>query len=205
MMIKCTATLHPTCQSLDILFNRSKHAAAHAYQLCRNHTLINYASGLTFVLPFVRAYYILSQFRISVELDFFAKMKLKKPGLLEDLHAETTKSFKTVQITLNIFKYTREIIYFLLSNIYSVKRRMILWIIVETLHISIVVKHRENVFLNTISDDCYASSFVCTTDVHRLSQCFCEKYATGTDFIDYHHIDDLCEKFVLLNVKKGFI
>lgn len=58
LMIKCVGTLHPTCKSLNMLFNRSKFAVEHAQCLCQNHTLINYASGMTILSPFVRAYHI---------------------------------------------------------------------------------------------------------------------------------------------------
>ena len=105
LMIKCTATLHPTCQPLEMLFNRSKYAAAHAYQLCRNHTLINYASGMTFISPFVRVYHVPGQFHIAGELDFFAKMKLKQPGLFCLLGKFKCRGIEVIQNGSNCFEY----------------------------------------------------------------------------------------------------
>jgi hypothetical protein len=104
-MIKCAATLHPTCQSLDMLFNRSKFAVAHAHHLCQNHTLINYASGTAFLSPFVRAYHIPRQFQITGELDFFAKMKIKQPGLFCLIGEYVCQGIKVIQNGSTCFAY----------------------------------------------------------------------------------------------------
>ena len=105
LMIKCTATLHPTCKPLNMLFNRSKYAAAHAYHLCQNHTLINYASGATFISPFVRAHHIPSQFPTSGELDFFAKMRLKQPGMFCLTGKYNCKGIEVIQNGSTCFPY----------------------------------------------------------------------------------------------------
>ncbi|CAF0843456.1 unnamed protein product [Adineta steineri] len=105
LMIKCFATLHPTCKSLEMLFNRSKYAAAHAHYLCQNHTLIKYASGIAFLSPFIRAYHVPLQFQITGELDFFAKMKMKQPGLFCLTGEYTCRGIKVTHNGSTCFKY----------------------------------------------------------------------------------------------------
>ncbi|CAF1192139.1 unnamed protein product [Didymodactylos carnosus] len=74
-------SFHRTCESLQMLFNERKSAAENAYRLCKNYTLIDYASNIVFLSPFVRAYYIPEQFNVNGHLDLFIEMKMKQPRL----------------------------------------------------------------------------------------------------------------------------
>jgi hypothetical protein len=81
LMIKCAVTLHPTCESfIDMPLNNYTDAITYVYHSCQNHTLMKYASGAKFFSPFVRADYIPNQFKLTVELEFFALMKVRTPG-----------------------------------------------------------------------------------------------------------------------------
>jgi hypothetical protein len=80
LMIKCAVTINPTCKSLGILLDDQTKSIAYAYGLCQNRTLINYASGIQFISPFIRAYYIPLQLKLTVALDFFALMTVRVPG-----------------------------------------------------------------------------------------------------------------------------
>ena len=106
LMIKCAATRHQTCEPLDMFFLNNIAAMARTYQLCQNHTLINYASGTAFISPFVRAYHISSQFiQNSIEMEFFAEMKMRQPGLFCLFGKYTCKGIEVIQNGSTCFQY----------------------------------------------------------------------------------------------------
>ena len=80
LMIKCAVTLHPTCKSLDMPLDNYDDAVTYVFNFCRNRTSMKYASGTQFFSPFVRADYIPDQFNLTVQLEFFALMKVRTPG-----------------------------------------------------------------------------------------------------------------------------
>jgi hypothetical protein len=80
LMIKCAVTLHPSCKSFNMPLNNYTDAITYVYDFCQNRTSMKYASGIKFFSPFVRADYISNQFKLTVELEFFALMKIRTPG-----------------------------------------------------------------------------------------------------------------------------
>ncbi|CAF3766193.1 unnamed protein product [Rotaria sp. Silwood1] len=104
LMIKCAVTLHPSCQSIGMFFTEGKDAYAYACELCQNRTLVDYASGTTFLSPFIRAYYTPKQFEIYSP-DFFSKMKVRQPGLLCVIGEHMCRGIKVIHNGSTCFQY----------------------------------------------------------------------------------------------------
>ncbi|CAF1267635.1 unnamed protein product, partial [Rotaria sp. Silwood1] len=104
LMIKCAVTLHPSCQSIGMFFTEGKDAYAYACELCQNRTLVDYASGTTFLSPFIRAYYTPKQFEIYSP-DFFSKMKVRQPGLLCLIGEHMCRGIKVIHNGSTCFQY----------------------------------------------------------------------------------------------------
>ena len=77
LTVKCTLTSNPSCKSIDITFNNGQQAIDRIHHLCQNRSAIDYASGITFLSPIVRAYYLLSKFT-DYKPDFLWRIKARQ-------------------------------------------------------------------------------------------------------------------------------